>query len=87
MPRPCPLSLQALYAALDGKANVEDVNKALMEVCAELEGKAAGAELMRIMREQALVNSGFAQNLHMARWGGAGQEGPEGGEGGGYCHG
>lgn len=59
--------MQGLYLALEGKANVTDVNKALLEVCSELEGKACAAEVAKLGNEQALVNSGFAQNLHLAR--------------------
>ncbi|KAG2483934.1 hypothetical protein HYH03_017254 [Edaphochlamys debaryana] len=59
---------KSIYTALEGMARVEDVNKALLEVCAELENKAPASELVRVERQQAVVNSGFAQNLHMARW-------------------
>lgn len=46
---------------------MEDVNKALLEVCAELENKAPAGEILRLERQQGVINSGFAQNLHMAR--------------------
>ncbi|MEW5298119.1 MAG: hypothetical protein WDW36_001275 [Sanguina aurantia] len=59
---------KGLYLALEGKANVMDVNRALLEVCSELEGKACAAEVAKLGDEQALVNAGFAQNLHLARW-------------------
>ncbi|KAG2452969.1 hypothetical protein HYH02_002306 [Chlamydomonas schloesseri] len=57
-----------LYSAMEGLARVEDVNKALLEVCAELENKAPVSEVVRLERQQGVINSGFAQNLHMARW-------------------
>ncbi|GFR46717.1 hypothetical protein Agub_g8340 [Astrephomene gubernaculifera] len=59
---------KAIYQTMEGMARVEDVNKALLEVCAELENKAPVNEIMRLERQQAVINSGFAQNLHMGRW-------------------
>lgn len=38
------------------------------QVCQELEHKASANELQQIERQQAVVNSGFAQNLHLGRW-------------------
>ncbi|KXZ50641.1 hypothetical protein GPECTOR_15g325 [Gonium pectorale] len=60
--------------ALDLSARVEalqrDVESKIGEakVCAELENKAPVNEIMRLERQQGVINSGFAQNLHMARW-------------------
>ncbi|GIL69541.1 hypothetical protein Vretimale_13635 [Volvox reticuliferus] len=59
---------KSLYATIEGLARVEDVNKALLEVCAELENKAPVNEIVRLERQQAVINSGFAQNLYMGRW-------------------
>ena len=42
-------------------------NPPLSQVCAELENKAPVNEIVRLERQQGVVNSGFAQNLHMAR--------------------
>ncbi|PNH03656.1 hypothetical protein TSOC_010260 [Tetrabaena socialis] len=57
---------KSLYTAMEGLARVEDVNKALLEVCAELENKAPVNEIVRLERQQGVVNSGFAQNMYMA---------------------
>ncbi|GLC46051.1 hypothetical protein PLESTM_001819700 [Pleodorina starrii] len=59
---------KGLYQTIEGLARVEDVNKALLEVCAELENKAPNNEIARLEKQQAVINSGFAQNLYMARW-------------------
>ncbi|GLI62651.1 hypothetical protein VaNZ11_005299 [Volvox africanus] len=59
---------KSLYTTIEGLARVEDVNKALLEVCAELENKAPVNEIVRLERQQAVINSGFAQNLYMGRW-------------------
>jgi hypothetical protein len=41
----------------------------LLQVCSELENKAPVNEIVRLERQQGVINSGFAQNLYMARCG------------------
>ncbi len=41
----------------------------LRQVCAELENKAPVGEVVRLERQQGVINSGFAQNLNLARCG------------------
>lgn len=53
---------------LDTKANTEDVNKVLVDVCNELEKKAAASALDRALRDQAIVNAGLCADMSFGRW-------------------
>lgn len=53
---------------LDTKANTEDVNRVLTDVCRELDTKGSAAALDSAVREQALVNAGLAADAAAARW-------------------
>ena len=53
---------------LDTKANTEDVNKVLVDVCNELEKKAPAAALEGALRDQAIVNAGLCADMSFGRW-------------------
>jgi hypothetical protein len=53
---------------LDTKANVEDVNKVLVDVCRELEQKASATALSDALRDQAIVNAGLCADMSFGRW-------------------
>jgi len=59
---------RAVYAALEGKAATEDVNKALLEVCRELEARASLEQVEGVAaRTEALAAAVASSNL-AARW-------------------
>jgi hypothetical protein len=53
---------------LDTKANTEDVNKVLTDLCKELDLKAPIADLKAALREQQLINAGLCADMSFARW-------------------
>ena len=53
---------------LDTKANTEDVNKVLVDVCRELQEKAGAEELRAALRDQAVVNAGLCADMSLGRW-------------------
>ncbi len=50
-----------------GKADVGDVNRALLDVCRELEGRATGAQLGALAEAQAALAGGLHQAHTTAR--------------------
>ena len=55
-------------ALVDTKASVDDVNRVLSEVNAELEARATVDDLRRVVRDQAAVNASLCAESAVARW-------------------
>jgi hypothetical protein len=53
---------------MDTKANIEDVNKVLVDVCRELELKASANMLNDALRDQSIVNAGLCADMSFGRW-------------------
>eukprot|EP00798_Chlamydomonas_sp_ICE-L_P003117 gene3117-13129_t len=59
---------RGVYVTLEGKANIEDVNKALLDVCHELESRVSMEQLELVAKDQALLKANLQQVSTMARW-------------------
>mmetsp|Transcript_29692 Transcript_29692/g.95427 ORF Transcript_29692/g.95427 Transcript_29692/m.95427 type:complete len:501 (+) Transcript_29692:516-2018(+) len=57
-----------MCALLDVKANVEDVNAALLEINREMEAKAPLEQLRRSVREQSIINASLCTDSSVGRW-------------------
>lgn len=53
---------------LDTKANTDDINKVVVDVCKELDQKALAADLRHALKEQALINAGLCADMSFGRW-------------------
>jgi hypothetical protein len=53
---------------LDTKANTDDINKVIVDVCKELDQKALAADLRHALKEQALINAGLCADMSFGRW-------------------
>jgi hypothetical protein len=62
------LILQDVCSLLDTKANTDDINKVIVDVCKELGQKAQAADLRHALKEQALINAGLCADMSFGRW-------------------
>ena len=53
---------------LDVKANTEDVNKVLVDVCNELDRKCNADDLKNNVRDQAIINASLCADMSFGRW-------------------
>ncbi|GAX76688.1 hypothetical protein CEUSTIGMA_g4134.t1 [Chlamydomonas eustigma] len=59
---------RAIFSTLENKANVQDVNKALLDVCKELEARATHEYLDLLVKHQTELRTSFLKANTMARW-------------------
>jgi hypothetical protein len=60
--------VQDVCCMLDTKANTEDVNRVLADMCTELDKKAQAKTLDSALREQAQINAGLSADMSVGRW-------------------
>jgi hypothetical protein len=61
-------SLQDVTTLLDGKADVDEVNAALLEINRQMNLKASLSEISNTLHEQSLLNSALVTELCLGRW-------------------
>lgn len=61
-------SMHDVNTLLDGKADVDEVNAALLEINRQMNLKASLSEVSDTLREQALLNSALITELCLGRW-------------------